>query len=554
MAIVIRATYQGEQREFHIEHNVVTLGRENVDVDLSPDLSVSRRHATISRVDGQQLEYWIEELRETPHGTWINGERIESKKRIRIYEQDEIVIGTGTTLKVIFDQDKSSVKKAPTLIGFTTRRGESGHKGRKHEDPGDENNVLVSAYKSAAAPTEIFLGDDQFEVLVVRHHLNTVYQLSEALGLLTDFQSLIQTLVDYVYRALQHVSNCGVLLLDEGDRLTQYFALPPGNEAPYSETLAWDALSLEETRNWQLREQPTVSNVAASIVAHNFQAAIYAPLIWQDEPYGVLYVNNQDRVDAFTDDEVRLMQALARQAALFFKNQNLQAALRQEEIMRANLLRHFSPQLADRLLRHGEQFHMGGELASPVTVLMSDIRGFTASSARMEPQDVMRLLNEMFSRLTPIIFHYSGVIDKYIGDAILAVFGSPDPDEDQLIHAIQAALEMQQVMSEMQSLMRRDYGVEWEIGIAIHTGSLVHGFMGSAERLEYTVIGDTVNRTARLCDKAAGGTVIISEDVYRRMGHLLEVDSQVLEVISKHVETEGVLRAYVVRSLNIAAG
>jgi adenylate cyclase len=168
----------------------------------------------------------------------------------------------------------------------------------------------------------------------------------------------------------------------------------------------------------------------------------------------------------------------------------------------------------------------------------------------MEPKEVMEMLNQLFGVCIPIIFKYNGSVDKYIGDGILAVFGSPNPDPkgDQWANAVRAALEMQHAV--------RKLGREWtgmgrpvyEVGIGIHTGAVLQGFIGSEEQMEYTVIGDTVNRASRYCDGAGRGEVIISPAVYEHVAGLVEVVHKTVK--TKHSDIEADLEAYLVKGFS----
>lgn len=132
-----------------------------------------------------------------------------------------------------------------------------------------------------------------------------------------------------------------------------------------------------------------------SIILYGIKCAMYAPLILKEEVLGVVYVDNFEIKSVFNDDDLRLLMAMASQAALFVKNQALQQELRRQEIVRSNLLRQFSPQVAGRLekmLKESEQWQLGGSRAEPVTILVSDIRGFTTLSADMEPDKVVDML------------------------------------------------------------------------------------------------------------------------------------------------------------------
>jgi adenylate cyclase len=141
--------------------------------------------------------------------------------------------------------------------------------------------------------------------------------------------------------------------------------------------------------------------------------------------------------------------------------------------------------------------------------------------------------------LTDAIFRHDGVVDKINGDAILAVFGSPERDSLRHEKAIRAALEMQSAMAEVSEVRRRRRQVTCTIGIGIHCGEVLHGFIGSNDRMQLTVIGDVANWTARYCAGAAGGEILISPALHQRLWRYIDAD--LIRIDTKH---EGLLRAY----------
>jgi adenylate cyclase len=276
---------------------------------------------------------------------------------------------------------------------------------------------------------------------------------------------------------------------------------------------------------------------------------MYAPLIWQDQVLGIAYVDNYVTSNAFTREDLKLLMAMVSQATIFVKNHSLQKALRRQQVIRSNLLRQFSPRVVDHLealLQKRGQLGLGGEHVEPVTVLNSDVRGFTALSAEMDPVEVMEMLNQLFGACIPIIFKYNGTVDKYIGDAILAVFGTPDPEarDKQWIDAVRAAVEMQRAVRRLGREWKAQGSPVFEIGIGIHTGPVLQGFIGSNEQMEYTVIGDTVNRTSRYCNGAGRGEIVISPEVYRRVQGI--VDAQPKTILAKYPGVEDAMEAYLV--------
>jgi len=199
------------------------------------------------------------------------------------------------------------------------------------------------------------------------------------------------------------------------------------------------------------------------------------------------------------------------------------------------------------MIEKAARLQRGGERADPVTILISDVRRFTALSAKMEPDDAVRMLNEMFDAFVPIISEYDGVVDKFVGDSVLAVFGSPESDPHQWEKAVQAAIEMQHAMHMLGKGRKVRRLPAYQVGIGIHTGGVIHGFIGSTERVEFTVIGDTVNRAARYCDGADPEEILISKSVYEHVYRLVEVEPKTVK--TKHPKTEGDLEGFLVKGL-----
>ena len=162
----------------------------------------------------------------------------------------------------------------------------------------------------------------------------------------------------------------------------------------------------------------------------------------------------------------------------------------------------------------------------------------------MDAQEVMDLLNAYFPVLVDAVFRFNGTIDKFIGDAILAVFGSPEPDACQHENAIQAAADMQSAMRGINAERACRGLTTCEIGIGIHCGEVLHGFIGSPERIEFTAIGDAVNKATRYCDGAGAGEILISPRLHEQIWRLIQADP--VSMFTKH---EGCLPAYRVACL-----
>jgi adenylate cyclase len=192
-------------------------------------------------------------------------------------------------------------------------------------------------------------------------------------------------------------------------------------------------------------------------------------------------------------------------------------ALRDREFVRETLGRYVSPELAERVLRDRGAVRLGGELRE-VTILMSDLRGFTALSERLGPEAMIDLLNRYLARMTAVIHEHGGMINEFIGDAILVLFGAPFQREDDAERAVRCAWAMQQALAALNEENRALGLPELGMGIAVNSGMVVAGNIGSRDRVKYGVVGPPVNLAARIQATAAAGEVLLAGGLVERLG------------------------------------
>ncbi|WP_160174409.1 adenylate/guanylate cyclase domain-containing protein [Archangium violaceum] len=185
--------------------------------------------------------------------------------------------------------------------------------------------------------------------------------------------------------------------------------------------------------------------------------------------------------------------------------------------VRAALSRYLSPDVVDLVVSNPDQLRLGGERRE-VTILFADVVGFTRLSESQPPETIVALLNELFTFATEIIQRRGGIIDKFIGDCVMAVWGSPQSHPDDALRAVQAAEDLRRWLDVGNRRWRARWGIEIQLAIGIHTGPAVAGNVGSEKRMEYTVIGDTVNVAARIESMAQPGQILVSESTRERIG------------------------------------
>ena len=204
---------------------------------------------------------------------------------------------------------------------------------------------------------------------------------------------------------------------------------------------------------------------------------------------------------------------------------------RREELLRQTFRRYVSPRVADKILAD-EQLRetllsSGGpapDARAHAVVLFADLRGFTSISEQLDPQRVVPLLNEFFSLLTEITFKYDGTVFHMAGDCLMLGFGVPLEQPDSAQRAVSAAREMLSGFAELSRSWRERYQIEAGLGIGINEGDVVAGNVGSSAYMNYTIIGDTVNIAARLCQRARAGEMLFSSTLKRSL------DSQGLDI------------------------
>ena len=366
--------------------------------------------------------------------------------------------------------------------------------------------------------------------------LASLTELTWELGTREATDSLLQKAVDQLLRAVGKGERCVILVRDVKDNELLLKAFGPASATPMiSLTSAKRAIVERQAFIWKRGEDLTLSQKES-----NVESGMYVPLVVNGQAIGVICLDCFCPRQNFAREDLVLVSSFAHQLALAIANHELQLSLKQSSDVLERLLTNFSPKIRTRLLQRAQmgRLRLGGE-QSIVSVLCADIRGFARIAAGMETDDVVSLLNEYFTALTECIFRHDGTVDKFVGDSILAVFGSPESDPDHWRKAVLAGMEMQKAAQEVSKNRKAKGEVTCEIGIGIHSGEVLHGFIGSPSRMEFTIIGDAVNRAARYCDGAKGNEVLISPEVHERVWNAIEV--QQISIPTKH---EGDLIAF----------
>ena len=523
-----RLIYQdGEAQQSHtFSEGEVVIGRSPDCQVVLKDNGISRNHAKIV-VDDDGVR--LVDLK-SKNGTQINGVTVVEAP---LKDGDRILLGRFQILftksleaKVVLDEAKPLSEEAGTII----------------RSVGDLSRLLSSADTSAglgrAAAGKPGAVPDVKEIEKSNRILKVLTSVAETLIAVRPVEEVLEQVMSIVF---EHVpADRGFLMLDEEEGGAQHLVpmvvkhregTRPEDEGriTISKTIADKCMSDRVsilTQDAQIDPRFLAGGGGLSIRINSIRSAMCAPLWNKDQVIGIIHVDSPMRVNSFTENDLDLLTALANYAAVAIERARLNQKIVAEEKKRERLGRFLSPQVTSRILAASD--HDGDALGVPevreVTVMFSDIVGFTSMSEKMSPAAVAYMLNDYLSRMTEVVFKFEGTLDKYIGDAIMAVFGAPLDMPDHAARAIRAALEMRERLEEFNA--DRKEGPLLRTRIGINSGKAVAGEIGSVNKKEYTVLGDTVNTASRLESSVAKpGMIVIGENTWQAVKDQFECRS-----------------------------
>jgi adenylate cyclase len=469
------------------------------------DPTISRRHAELTvGVDGVQ----VRDLGSS-NGTCINGSRIVTG---RLNPNDSITFG-----KVLFQLKEQRVSgqaagpsatpiQHPAAVGDTIVRqlmvsgGTTGITSRNRSSGFGQLRVAANSAEERQA-----------------RKLSMLLDISQKLSGEFDLDKLLGNVVDMMFEVMD-VDRVSVLLHNEsiGE------LVPSISRSRMGDTGVQQVPRSIVEKVMKERVAVVSDNTRSdsrfkghSIVTQSVRSAMCSPLMASgDRILGLLYVDSVTAANSFSDEDLQFLVAFSGLVAIGVRNSRYAEQVRREALVRSNFERYFAPNIAAEIAQQDAVVPLGGE-RRPITILFSDIRGFTAMAESMSPDAIAQLLTEYFSEMVEIIFEHGGTLDKFVGDAIMALWGTPIAHADDPDRALRAAAAMQQGVARLNHRWAQAGRPEIGVGIGINYGDVFAGNIGSHRRLEYTVIGDAVNVASRLCSEAAPGEILVSEALCR---------------------------------------
>ncbi|HEU4934507.1 MAG TPA: adenylate/guanylate cyclase domain-containing protein [Pyrinomonadaceae bacterium] len=501
----------GRQWQFSFLPNVAcTIGRAPDNTVVLDDPRASRYHAHINQsengnftiVDGAVING---QLRRSANKVFVNGEpRFDQQLK----NGDRITIGASTLrFEQPVEERTTDVRYDDKPLGHTQLLISA-------------NDVMSTVLRSKDEVTTSPQRDKVLETLQRKANiLSALYEMSKTLGSVFDLNAIFEKATDIIFRSTP--ADRVVALIAEDGR--EDANLTPIAMRARDNKLEAHARKLSIgrtiTRKVMKERVALLSQDAASdeqfagvdsIVSQGVRSTICAPLVAESRVHGALYADRLDPFAAFKPDDLELISAVAAQTAIAVENARAHERLAREEVARANYSRFLPEYVVKQMLENPESFKLGG-VSQTITILFADIRGFTRISEHAPPEKIVSLLNRYFSAMTDIIFAHGGTLDKYLGDGLMALFGAPTATPDDASNALNAAVAMQRRLLGINRELRDEGFQEIGVGMGLHTGEVVVGYIGSDRRSEYTAIGDAVNTSSRLESNARGGEILISD-------------------------------------------
>jgi adenylate cyclase len=330
-------------------------------------------------------------------------------------------------------------------------------------------------------------------------------KVGQALQVSTDLDEMFETLLTLLFSQVPaERAFVGLIDPNTGEVLPRMTRLAEGlfgQSFQLSRTILRIAIDSRQALLVEDTMEDSRFQEALSIRQTSICSAICVPLYRDGHVSGVLYIDTREKEAPLTPHHLEIATALALFTAVAVEQFRLREKALAEERLRQSLARYSSPAVVDRILQAGDAGQMIAD-KEVVTVLFSDLKGFTTMSEKLTPASVVEVLNAIFTRLTDAVFRQQGTLDKFMGDGMLAFFGAPLRLADHALRAVRAAREMLTAVDEFNRAHPDSEPIGIRIGI--NTGDVIVGDIGSLTRKDYTVIGDTVNVASRLESSVAG--------------------------------------------------
>jgi adenylate cyclase len=480
--------------------------------------SVSRKHA---RVEGRNNHWWIIDLKST-NGVKVNGNLITEAQ---LNAGDKILVGSvQLDIKAMPSVEFTGESMFDNPSGTVIRRI-SDFNSEFGLDLGEMHEASISAVRPPSEPgvkpEPSVTREKIFQVLV---------QVARSLLQTEELTDLLNTVMDMIFKYLPVERGLIILFDEEGNpvpRLTKFIEGADAHDIPISRTI----LKMVAEQQIALMTSNALEDArllgGKSIAIHGIRSAMCVPLWNRQRVIGAVQVDSPIHIGRFTEEDLDLLTALANFAAVAIERAQLAEKIEQERKIRSKMERYHSPAVIDEIVKGVVAAADETEIRNAdVSILFADISGFTTVSETKKPEEVADFLSTFFSAAVDAIFAYGGTLDKFIGDAVMAFFGAPIPQDDHADRAILAGLMMQDRIDQWNEERAASSLPPVRIRVGINSGPAVVGNVGTEKRVDYTVLGSSVNIASRLeSGVAKPGQLVISQNTLDRVVGSFDIEA-----------------------------
>jgi adenylate cyclase len=348
-------------------------------------------------------------------------------------------------------------------------------------------------------------------------------QVAKALLETADLNSLLNIVMEMIFKYLPVERGLLILFDEEGNpvpKLTKFIEGADGRDIPISRTI----LKMVAQQQVALMTSNALEDArllgGKSIAIHGIRSAMCVPLWHRNRVIGAVQVDSPIHIGRFAEEDLDLLTALANFAAVAIERAQLSDKIEEERKIRARMERYHSPAVVDEIVKGSIRASTSEKEIrnAEVSILFADISGFTTVSETKSPDEIAEFLSHFFSSAVESIFAYGGTLDKFIGDAVMAFFGAPLPQEDHADRAVLAGLMLQRLIGEWNDEREKTGLPQVRVRVGINSGPAVVGNVGTEKRVDYTVLGSSVNIASRLeSGVAKPGQVVISQNTLDRV-------------------------------------
>lgn len=382
---------------------------------------------------------------------------------------------------------------------------------------GGKKPFAVASFLSHLAGAELEKKALARETLDKYKEIALLYDITEKLSVNIEPHKIAGLVINEANKLFK-ADNCSVMMVNEETGMLEILAASGTNFYPKSCIRAGEGIAgniLVSGKSEIIND--VMADPRYKKGANNIRSLMCTPVKVKDRVMGVINISSEQPVN-YTAGDLKLLSALAFQAALALENNKL-------NFIRQTFGRYLSDEVVNKLLANPAALKLGGE-KKEITIMMSDLRGFTSLSESLSPETVIAMLNNYYSIMVEVIQKYHGTILEFIGDAIMVIFGAPLWTKSHAASAVICAVEMQSAMTKVNQWNATNGLPDIAMGIGINTGQVVVGNIGSEKRTKYGCVGSQVNLTARIESYTAGGQILVSGAVLSSIGPSLIVKDQ----------------------------